>query len=102
MRPASTVPAGKDDEMTDRDATQPTEHEQRVSDEMTDRRDVPDSEATTGLPGAANRVAGDPGTPSYEAEVEAERRGITGEDVEEERAEDDRTPLDAAYKPKSG
>lgn len=85
--------------MTDRDRTQPSEHEERVTEELEERTGEP---VHTGPPGSSDRVAGDPGAPSYGAEVEAERRGISGEQTEEEVAEDEATPLDSAYQPRTG
>lgn len=85
--------------MTDRDPTQPTEHEERVVEEMEERTGEP---VTTGPAGSTNRVMGDPGTPSYETEIEAERRGTTAEEIEDEEREDESTPLDSAYKPRTG
>ncbi len=85
--------------MTDRDFTQPSEHEERVAEELEERSGEP---VHTGPAGSSDRVSGDPGTPSYEAEVEAERRGVSGEDVAEEIEEDESTPLDSAYQPRSG
>ena len=71
--------------MTDRDFTQPTEHERRVAEEVEGVDERP----------------GDAGTPSYAAEIEAERRGMTGHEVEEEIAEDE-GGVDAAYTPRTG
>jgi hypothetical protein len=85
--------------MTDRDFNQPTEHEQRVTEELEERTGEP---VHTGPAGSTDRLAGDPGTPSYEAEVEAERRGISGDEIADEVGEDEATPLDSAYRPRSG
>ena len=85
--------------MTDRDPTQPTEHENRVAREMDEEaRDAGD--LTSG--GPVDRFAADARDASSETEVEAERRGTTADDVEDEVDRDERTPLDAAYTPKSG
>ena len=85
--------------MTDRGFTKPSEHEERVAEEVEERSGQP---IHTGPAGSTDRVAGDPGTPSYAAEIEAERRGVSGDDVAEEMAEDEATPLDSAYRPRSG
>jgi hypothetical protein len=85
--------------MTDRDFTQPSEHEERVSEELEERTGEP---AHTGPAGSSDRITGDPGVPSYGAEVEAERTGVSGEEIAEEAAEDESAPLDSAYRPRSG
>ncbi len=84
--------------MTDRDFTQPSEHEERVTEELEERTGQP---VHTGPAGSTDRVSGDPGTPSYGAEIEAERSGVSGEEVVEEREEDD-SALDSAYQPRTG
>lgn len=85
--------------MTDRDPTRPTEHENRVAREMDEEaRDAGD--ITFGEP--IDRLAADARASSSEAELEAERRDTTADEVEEEVERDERTPLDAAYTPKSG
>ena len=38
----------------------------------------------------------------YEKEIEAERTGRSAEQIEEERREDERDPMDEAYQPRSG
>ena len=38
----------------------------------------------------------------YEKEIEAEQTGKTAEQIDQERAEDERDPLDEAYQPRSG
>lgn len=85
--------------MTDRDFTQPSEHEERVAEELEERTGEP---VHTGPAGSTDRVAGDPGTPSYGAEIEAERSGVSGEDVDEETDDDESAPLDSAYQPRTG
>jgi hypothetical protein len=42
-----------------------------------------------------------PGPPSYEEEIEAERRGTTADQVDETDADDDSEP-DVAYRPGTG
>lgn len=81
--------------MTDRDFTQPSEHERRVLEERTETI----GEDATKLTG---RSAGEVGTTPYEAEVEAERRGTTADEILADVAEDEAQPLDAGYKPKTG
>jgi hypothetical protein len=85
--------------MTDRDFTKPSEHEERVTDELEERSANP---VHTAPAGSTDRVTGDPGAPSYEAEVEAEQRGTTADVVAGEVGDDERQPLDAGYRPKSG
>ena len=80
--------------MNEQDPTRPTAHESRVAEEEEKRTGGPQ------LP--TDVIAGEPGAPSSEAELEAERRGTTADAIEEEMAEDERTPLDSAYRPKSG
>jgi len=72
--------------MADRHTSQPTEHERQVAEELAER---------TGRP------EGEPDAPSYEDEIEAERRGTTADQLEREDEEPDAVP-DVAYKPKSG
>jgi hypothetical protein len=43
-----------------------------------------------------------PGPPSYEEEIEAERRGTTAEHVDEPDAVDDESEPNAAYRPGTG
>lgn len=45
---------------------------------------------------------GEVGTTEYEAEVEAERRGTSADEVADEAAEDESQPLDSGFRPKSG
>jgi hypothetical protein len=47
-------------------------------------------------------VVDHPGPPSYEEEIEAERRGTTAEQVEKPDALDDDSEPDAAYRPGTG
>lgn len=77
---------------------QPTEHERRVAEE---ERDQGSADASPNPAGSQNRVTGDAEAPDYETEIEAERTGTTAEQVEE-RDEEDRGPLDASYRPRSG
>jgi len=62
---------------------------------MAEKRPVTPTEAPD------DRYTGDPAKSSYDEEIEAERRGMTAEELEAEK-KDDNTPLDVAYKPKSG
>jgi hypothetical protein len=82
--------------MTDRDFTQPSEHEKRVLDERTGQTGEESPEEMTG------EASAEVGTTPYEAEVEAERRGTTADDVARDVGEDEAQPLDAGYKPKTG
>jgi hypothetical protein len=47
-------------------------------------------------------VVDHPGPPSYEEEIEAERRGTTAEQVDEPDAVDDDSEPDVAYRPGTG
>jgi hypothetical protein len=47
-------------------------------------------------------VVDQPGPPSYEEEIEAERRGTTADRVDEDDALDDDSEPDAAYRPGTG
>jgi hypothetical protein len=85
--------------MTDRDSTQPSEHQERVSEELEERTGDP---VHTGPAGSTDRTAGDPGAPSYGAEIEAERRGLTADEVAEQTEDEEDSALDSAYKPRSG
>lgn len=71
--------------MDDRDRTQPTADE---------REDAPES--------MTGEAPGEVGTTPYEAEVEAERRGTSADEVAGDVAEDEAQPLDAGFRPKSG
>ena len=82
--------------MTDRDFTRPSQHEKRVLEERSDQTGTESPEEMTG------EAPGETGTTSYEAEVEAERRGTTADEVAGDVAEDEAQPLDAGYKPKTG
>jgi hypothetical protein len=77
--------------------TDQTEHERRVAEEEQLRRD-PSIDAWSR---PDDRTRDDAAAESYEREIEAERRGMTAEELEAEK-KDDNTPLDVAYKPKSG
>jgi hypothetical protein len=81
--------------MTDRDFNEPSPHEREVVDE---RQEFPGEERPEAVTGEA---PGEVGTTPYEAEVEAERRGTTAEEVAG-GGEDEAEPLDAGYRPKSG
>lgn len=82
--------------MTDRDFTQPSEHEKRVLEERAEESGIDSPEEMTG------EAPAEVGTTSYEAEVEAERRGTTADEVASEAGEDERTPLDSGFRPRSG
>jgi hypothetical protein len=81
--------------MTDRDFTQPSPHEREVLEERGEHTD----ENATDLTG---RTAGEVGTTPYEAEVEAERRGTSADEVADEAREDAEVPLDSGYQPRTG
>jgi hypothetical protein len=82
--------------MTDRQLNQPSPHEREVVEE---RQEFPGEEGPEAMTGEA---PGEVGTTPYEAEVEAERRGTTAEEVAGDVGEDEAQPLDAGYRPKSG
>jgi hypothetical protein len=79
--------------MTDRDVTQLSEHEKAV---------LAEREVRAGDPDDLVGDAADVGTTPYEAEVEAERRGTTAEEVAGEVREDETQPLDSGYQPRTG
>ena len=81
--------------MTSDDITRPSEHEEDVARQERERKGLPTSEI---LAGGSAEV----GTTPYEAEVEAERRGTTAEEINDEAARDESEPLDSAYRPRSG
>jgi hypothetical protein len=81
--------------MTERNFNQPSQHEREVLDEREERS----GDDATDLTGEA---PGEVGTTSYEAEIEAERRGTTADEVAGEVSEDERTPLDSGFRPRSG
>lgn len=82
--------------MTDRNFDEPTEHEREVIAAREERRGEDTPESMTG------EAPGEVGTTPYEAEVEAERRGTTADEVAGEVGEDEAQPLDAGFRPKSG
>lgn len=82
--------------MTERNFKQPSEHEERVLEEREEKRGDDRPESMTG------EAPAETGTTPYEAEVEAERRGTTADDLAGEVREDEQQPLDAGYKPKTG
>lgn len=103
----------------DRDLNQPTEHEQRVAEEMRDRAgqsegplghedvltpaDETDEGARSGGESGGGGQLGVAGQrpadrPTYGEEVEAEQAGTTAEELRE----DEDAPLDSAYKPRTG
>lgn len=82
--------------MTDRSPNQPSQHEREVVDEREELRGDETPESMTG------EAPGEVGTTPYEAEVEAERRGTSADDVAGDVAEDEEQPLDAGFRPKSG
>ncbi|HEX6127981.1 MAG TPA: hypothetical protein VF071_03060 [Candidatus Limnocylindria bacterium] len=82
--------------MTDRNFTQPSEHEKAVRDERARQTGEDGPEELTG------EAAGETGTTPYEAEVEAEQRGTTAGDMADEIREDEQQPLDSGYKPRTG
>jgi len=82
--------------MTDRNPNQPSPHEREVADERDERLGEETPESMTGT------AEGETGTTPYEAEVEAEQRGTTADEVAGEVGDDESQPLDAGYRPKSG
>jgi hypothetical protein len=82
--------------MTDRDFTQPSEHEEDVLEQRARRSGQDSLEEMTG------EAPGETGTTPYEAEVEAERRGTTADEVAGEVREDEAQPLDSGYQPRTG
>ena len=78
--------------MTDRDPTQPTDHERKVAAEHPEEADRGEESGATAEVGA---------TP-YEEEIEAERRATPAAEIAAEEREDERDPLDSAYQPRSG
>lgn len=82
--------------MTDRSPNQPSQHEREVVEE---REELLGDETPESMTGEA---PGEVGTTPYEAEVEAERRGTSADDVAGDVAEDEAQPLDAGFRPKSG
>jgi hypothetical protein len=82
--------------MTDRNFTEPTQHEREVIAEREAQRGDDTPASMTG------EAPGEVGTTAYEAEVEAERRGTTADEVVEEVSEDSSQPLDAGFRPRSG
>ncbi|HEX6655186.1 MAG TPA: hypothetical protein VF153_03135 [Candidatus Limnocylindria bacterium] len=72
--------------MSDESFNQPSEHEQEVAQEERERE-------------------GDSGTDAshstYEREVDAEQQGTTAEQLDDQ-ADDEESPLDSAYRPKTG
>lgn len=82
--------------MNDRDFNQPSPHERGVVEEREEQLGEEAPESITG------EAAGEVGTTSYEAEIEAERRGTTADEVAGEVSEDERTPLDSGFRPRSG
>jgi hypothetical protein len=82
--------------MNDRDFNQPSTHEREVVEEREEQLDDETPESMTG------EAPAEVGTTSYEAEVEAERRGTTADEVAGEVREDERTPLDSGFRPRSG
>jgi hypothetical protein len=81
--------------MTDRDFNQPSQHEREVLEEREKRSAEDASEG-------AGRESADVGTTPYEAEIEAERRGTTADEVAGEVRDDEAQPLDSGYQPRTG
>jgi hypothetical protein len=71
---------------------------------MTNRPVDPSAARPPILPIEDTEPTDDPQAPSYEAEIEAERRGTVAEQVEEPEPEaiDDDSEPDAAYRPGTG
>jgi hypothetical protein len=82
--------------MTDRQLNQPSPHEREVVEEREEQLGEETPEAMTG------EAPAETGTTPYEAEVEAERRGTTADEIAGEVGDDAAQPLDAGYRPKSG
>ncbi len=82
--------------MTDRPMNQPSPHEREVVPEREEDLAEDTPEAMTG------ETPSEMGTTPYEAEVEAERRGTTADEVAGDVEDDEAQPLDAGYRPKSG
>lgn len=86
--------------MNDEDPVRQTEHEGRVADAEEAARTRDPLGREPGL--EADEDGGTPDAASSESELAAERRGTTADEVDEEIAEDERTPLDSAYQPRTG
>jgi len=82
--------------MTDRNPNQPSPHEREVVEEREEQLGEETPESMTG------EAPAEVGTTPYDAEVEAERRGTTADEIGGDVAEDEAQPLDAGYRPKSG
>ena len=82
--------------MTERNLNQPGPHEREVVEEREERLGEATPESMTG------EATGETGTTPYQAEVEAEQRGTTADEVAGEVGDDESQPLDAGYRPKSG
>ena len=82
--------------MNDRDFNQPSPHEREVVEEREEQLGDETPESMTG------EAPAEVGTTSYEAEVEAERRGTTADEVAGDAERDEAEPLDVGYKPKTG
>jgi hypothetical protein len=82
--------------MTDRNFNEPSPHEREVTEEREELLGEETPEAMTG------QAPGETGTTPYEAEVEAEQRGTTADEIAGDAAQDEAQPLDAGYRPKSG
>ena len=81
--------------MNDRNFNNPSPHEREVLQERQTRSGEDATEMT-------GREPGDVGTTPYEAEVEAERRGTTADEVAGDVREDETQPLDSGYQPRTG
>ena len=85
--------------MTDQDPTGQSEHERRVEEEQ---ERAGGRTERGGLVGGTEEADAEMSPTPYEREIEAEKRGERRDEVDAEVEEDERNPLDAGYRPRSG